>query len=67
MNTTDSPLNFKRSCRYLRSKEMFHQSDDDDAYASGQFWCSKSQESFGPDGAVAGKSECCSSRSCYVE
>jgi hypothetical protein len=53
-------------CRYLRSKEMYHQSADDDEFASGLFWCSRTQEVFGPDGAACGKKECCANRTCYV-
>ena len=67
MNTTDNTLNFKRPCRYLRNKEMFYQGADDDAFASGLYWCSKTQENCGPDGSNAGKTECCTGRSCYVD
>ena len=56
-------------CRNLRSKEMYYQSpgQEDDPYSSGLCWCTRTQESFGPDGAPAGKGECCAGRSCYVE
>lgn len=53
-------------CRHLRCKEMYHQSPDDDEFASGQFWCNRTQEGFGPDGSPCGKKECCANRSCYV-
>jgi hypothetical protein len=53
-------------CRYLRCKEMFHGSPDDDAFASGGFWCTLTQEAFGPDGATCGKKECCDTRACYL-
>jgi hypothetical protein len=49
-------------CLNLRSKGMYHGSDEDD----GMFWCCNTQESFGPDGAPTGKTECCKGRACYV-
>ena len=66
MDSTNT-FQFKRPCRYLRNKEMYYQAADDDPYASGVYWCSKTQEHLGPDGANVAKSECCASRSCYVE
>jgi hypothetical protein len=58
----------KLPCKHLRNKEMYYQNDgqEDDQYASGLFWCTKTHENFGPDGESAGKNECCSSRSCYI-
>jgi len=53
-------------CRYLRCKEMFHSSPDDDEFASGNFWCSVTNEAFGPDGVACGKKECCAGRGCFV-
>ena len=54
-------------CRDLRSKEMYYQgAGHEDEYASGVYWCAKTQEGFGPDGQPAGKMECCAGRSCYV-
>ena len=41
-------------CKFLRSKEMFY-----------VFWCSKSQEAFGPDGEPADKCDCNDARKCY--
>ena len=67
MNTNDNSTNLKRPCRYLRNKEMFYHGVEDDAFASGIFWCSKTHENFGPDGVEAAKTECCAGRSCYVE
>jgi hypothetical protein len=55
-------------CRFLRSKEMFYEqpaTESDDPFASGTFWCARTQEAFGPDGEAAGKSECQCGRSCY--
>lgn len=45
---------------------MYYNAPDDDAYASGVFWCGKTHESFGPDGQAADKTECCEGRSCYL-
>lgn len=55
-------------CRNLRCKEMFYQEalPENDPFASDIFWCSKTQESFGPDGEPAGKKECCAGRACFV-
>jgi hypothetical protein len=55
-------------CKYLRSKEMFYESPgaEDSDFASGVFWCSKTQEAFGPDGDSADKGECKPGRSCYL-
>ena len=68
MNTSPEPTRteLQLPCRYLRCKEMFHDSPDDDAFASGTFWCTLTQEAFGPDGAGCGKKECCESRACYL-
>jgi hypothetical protein len=56
-------------CKFLRSKEMFYEQPGDGAdvaFASDVYWCSKTQEAFGPDGEPAEKSECQCGRSCYV-
>ena len=55
-------------CQYLRSKEMYHSSggSDEDLFASGSCWCSKSQEDIGPDGGPADAEECTPDRKCYV-
>ena len=56
-------------CKFLRSKEMFYEQpgeESDDMYASGVFWCAKTQEAFGPDGEAAEKGECQCGRSCYA-
>jgi hypothetical protein len=45
---------------------MFYQGAEDDAFASGCYWCTLTQEAFGPDGQPAGKNECCQGRACYV-
>ena len=53
-------------CRFLRSKEMYYDAPDDDAFASGIFWCQRTQEGFGPDGEPCDKKRCCANRTCYV-
>jgi len=52
-------------CRYLRCKEMYYQAPDDDAFASGIYWCSRTQENTGPDGKSCDKCECGPERACY--
>lgn len=68
MNPTQSQSLHRPVCRNLRSKEMFHQepATSEDAFSSGIYWCAKTQESFGPDGQCAGKTECCADRPCYL-
>jgi hypothetical protein len=53
-------------CRHLRCKEMYYQAPDDDEYASGQFWCNRTQDVIGPDGETCDKKQCCANRTCYV-
>ncbi len=53
-------------CRFLRCKEMFYQADEEDQFASGAYWCTRTNEPFGPDGEVCGKKQCCANRTCYV-
>jgi hypothetical protein len=45
---------------------MYYHGQVEDQFASGVYWCSKTQENFGPDGEPAGKTDCCAGRSCYV-
>ena len=67
MNTTETPSSkLELPCRNLRCKEMYYHGNPGDAFASGAYWCSRTQENFGPDGEPAGKTECCAGRSCYV-
>lgn len=65
MDTTDNAPKFQSPCHNLRSKEMYYQGEDD-SFASGLYWCARTQEAFGPDGQPAGKMDCCAGRSCYV-
>ena len=66
MEPTEPAAQNQIPCRYLRSKEMYYQGQEDDEFASGLYWCNRTQESFGPDGAACGKMECCAKRTCYV-
>ena len=52
-------------CRHIRCKEMYYQAPDDDAFASGIYWCSKTQDNTGPDGKSCDKCECGPERACY--
>ncbi|HXI51771.1 MAG TPA: hypothetical protein VNH84_09705 [Candidatus Saccharimonadales bacterium] len=45
---------------------MYYQAPDDDEYASGQFWCNRTQDVIGPDGETCDKKQCCANRTCYV-
>ncbi len=67
MNATETHSSkIKSSCRNLRSKEMYYNGNQEDPCASGIYWCSRTQENFGPDGETVGKTECCAGRCCYV-
>lgn len=68
MNTPENPPPRQSFCQRLRSKEMYHSRSGgtEDEFASGVYWCMKTQEAFGPDGEPAGKTECCPGRSCYL-
>ena len=66
MNDANQVTSLQVPCRNIRSKEMFHQSADDDEFASGIYWCNKTHESVGPDGEPVTKKQCCESRSCYL-
>lgn len=63
-----SLASMKIPCRHLRSKEMYYQDygAPDDEFSSGIYWCGKTQENFGPDGAPCGKGECSGERTCYL-
>lgn len=54
-------------CKHLRNKEMYYQNDGlaEDGFESGAFWCTQSQESFGPDGEAVDNRECGPGRGCY--
>jgi hypothetical protein len=62
--SSEAPRTFP-PCRHLRSKEMFYQGSTDDEFASGIYWCVKTQENMGPDGQSCSKCECGPERACY--
>jgi len=66
MNNPNESAGFEIPCRNLRSKEMYYEAAEDDEFASGIYWCTKTHESFGPDGEPVAKKRCCEGRSCYV-
>ncbi len=68
MNSPKDTDRFQTPCRFLRNKEMYYQADGlaEDGFASGLFWCQKTQENVGPDRKPAGKAECCPGRSCFA-
>ena len=62
-----NPSEIQMPCRHLRCKEMYHDSPEDDPYASGVFWCGHTLEPCGPDGEPCGKKECCAARTCFIQ
>ncbi len=56
-------------CKHIRSKEMYYQSDqtEGDAFSGGVFWCTKTHETFGPDGEPVDRTECKAGRVCFEE
>ena len=67
----DSPkpaLKITLPCKCMRSKEMYYESpgQEEDDFSSGIFWCTETQESFGPDGESVGKEDCHKGRKCYT-
>jgi hypothetical protein len=68
METTELSPAISFPCQHLRSKEMYYQppGQDEDEFSSGIYWCTKTQENFGPDGRPVGKIDCCARRSCYI-
>ena len=54
-------------CRDLRCKEMFYEAPGtpEDEFASGIYWCVRTQENSGPDGQPCSKCECGPERACY--
>jgi hypothetical protein len=67
MDTSETSARFEIPCRNLRCKEMFHHSAEDDAFASGLYWCGQTQEAVGPDGQPVDKKQCCEGRWCYLQ
>ena len=55
-------------CRFLRTKEMFFQSEPDPTVPSGRsghFWCVHTQTVIGPDGKFVTDQECSADRMCF--
>lgn len=55
-------------CRFLRSKEMFIQTEPGPALprsGSGNFWCVHTQTIIGPDGKVVSDGDCSAERMCF--
>ncbi len=67
-NQSEEVTHLRIPCRHLRSKEMFYHGEgpEHEPYASDAFWCTKTHETFGPDGQPAVKVQCCAGRSCFV-
>jgi len=66
MDTPETSAQFELPCRYLRSKEMYYQGAEDESFASGIYWCTRTHEPFGPDGQPCDKKRCCEGRECYL-
>ncbi|MHC4996523.1 MAG: hypothetical protein ACYTGQ_15870 [Planctomycetota bacterium] len=61
------PLN--QRCKHLRSKEMFYETDsnEDDMYCSGIFWCARTEKALGPDVKPASDEDCGADRDCFEQ
>ena len=66
MENTQTSAPVQAPCRYIRCKEMYYDASDTDEYASGAYWCTLTQESFGPDSKPCDKKQCCEGRACYL-
>jgi hypothetical protein len=66
MEAQENSQKFELPCKYLRSKEMYYQAAEDDSFASGVYWCTRTHEAFGPDGGPVAKAECCAGRTCFL-
>jgi hypothetical protein len=67
MESLEKLIETGRLCRSLRTKTMFYQSEDVGSAAPelrGPFWCSRTQEIFGPDDQVADAETCKPGRGC---
>lgn len=56
-------------CQHLRSKAMYvageMQPDELQTSSSGHCWCNQTQNVFGPDSQLVGRTVCSSGRTCY--
>ena len=66
MDNTETSAEYEIPCRYLRNKEMFYHAQENDEFASGIYWCTQTNEPFGPDGQPCDKKHCCEGRACYL-
>jgi len=68
MPTEQETFNLSLPCRHLRSKEMYYEStgQEDNPFSNAIYWCTQTQENFGPDGLPCGKTECCAGRVCHL-
>ncbi len=62
-------LSEARTCRNLRSKEMFYDNGIplEDRGSSGIFWCSQTQKCLGPDNTSVSSEDCTAERPCYEQ
>jgi hypothetical protein len=63
-----TPKTRRDSCKRLRSKSMFIESEPDPTVPRGSdgfYWCSHTQTCLGPDGEVATREKCNSGRNCF--
>jgi hypothetical protein len=67
MSPSERTTSTTRPCKFLRSKEMYHEElgAGESEFDSDAFWCMKTQEAFGPDGVEAEKAQCVPGRNCY--
>jgi hypothetical protein len=65
----DAIAGFSFPCKHLRSKEMYYQDRplEEDDYSSGVYWCSRTHETFGPDGREVSRPECKAPRACFED
>ena len=68
MNNEQTSQTSSIPCRYLRCKEMYYQEPGapEDEFSSGIYWCTRTQDNFGPDGKSCGKCDCGPERACYL-
>jgi hypothetical protein len=68
MNTPEPAIRPPEQCKHLRCKEMYYKKpgQEHDDFSGNAFWCSKTQEPFGPDGECCETEECCPGRKCYT-
>lgn len=67
MNGFQRSPNGEMLCKHLRCKDMYYKPSHEEANPNGAaaYWCTRTYESFGPDGTAAGHVECINARTCY--